>query len=26
LFNSELIGKEKTTHNIQYGLGATFFF
>ncbi|MEP7703970.1 outer membrane beta-barrel domain-containing protein [Paraglaciecola sp. 25GB23A] len=26
LFNSELIGQEKTTHNIQYGLGATFFF
>ncbi|MDP5030589.1 MAG: outer membrane beta-barrel domain-containing protein [Paraglaciecola sp.] len=26
LFNSELIGDEKTTHNIQYGLGATFFF
>ena len=26
LFNSELIGNEKTTHNIQYGLGATFFF
>jgi outer membrane beta-barrel protein len=26
LFNSELIGAEKTTHNIEYGLGATFFF
>ncbi|MBU3004761.1 outer membrane beta-barrel domain-containing protein [Paraglaciecola arctica] len=26
LFNSELIGEEKTTHNIEYGLGATFFF
>ncbi|WP_340679837.1 outer membrane beta-barrel domain-containing protein [Paraglaciecola sp.] len=26
LFNSELIGEEKTTHNIQYGVGATFFF
>lgn len=26
LFNSELIGEEKTTHNIQYGLGASFFF
>lgn len=26
LFNSELIGQQKTTHNIEYGLGATFFF
>ncbi|WP_133470832.1 outer membrane beta-barrel domain-containing protein [Paraglaciecola marina] len=26
LFNSELIGKEKTTHNIEYGFSATFFF
>jgi outer membrane beta-barrel protein len=26
LFNTELIGTEKTTHNIEYGLGATFFF
>ncbi len=26
IFNSELIGEEKTTHNIEYGLGATFFF
>jgi outer membrane beta-barrel protein len=26
LFNTELIGEEKTTHNIEYGLGATFFF
>jgi outer membrane beta-barrel protein len=26
LFNSELIGAEKTTHNIHYGVGATFFF
>jgi outer membrane beta-barrel protein len=26
LFNSQLIGEEKTTHNIEYGLGATFFF
>lgn len=26
LFNSELIGQEKTTHNIQYGIGASFFF
>ena len=26
LFNSELIGAEKTTHNIEYGFGATFFF
>lgn len=26
LFNSELIGQEKTTHNIEYGLSATFFF
>lgn len=26
LFNSELTGEDKTTHNIQYGLGATFFF
>lgn len=26
VFNSELIGEEKTTHNIEYGLGATFFF
>lgn len=26
IFNSELIGEEKNTHNIQYTLGATFFF
>ncbi|GAB5379071.1 MAG: hypothetical protein Alis3KO_10590 [Aliiglaciecola sp.] len=26
IFNSEIIGEEKTTHNIEYGLGATFFF
>lgn len=26
LFNSELIGEEKTTHNIEYGFSATFFF
>lgn len=26
LFNSELIGEQKTTHNIEYGLAATFFF
>ena len=26
LFNSELIGEQKTTHNIEYGLSATFFF
>jgi outer membrane beta-barrel protein len=26
VFNSELIGEEKSTHNIEYGLGATFFF
>ncbi|MFT5675082.1 MAG: outer membrane beta-barrel protein [Paraglaciecola sp.] len=26
VFNSELIGEEKTTHNIEYALGATFFF
>ncbi|WJG08759.1 outer membrane beta-barrel domain-containing protein [Aliiglaciecola sp. LCG003] len=26
IFNSEIIGEEKATHNIEYGLGATFFF
>ena len=26
IFNSEIIGEEKDTHNIQYTLGATFFF
>lgn len=26
IFNSEIIGEEKTTHNIEYGIGATFFF
>lgn len=26
IFNSDIIGEEKTTHNIEYGLGATFFF
>ncbi|MFA3793120.1 outer membrane beta-barrel domain-containing protein [Aliiglaciecola sp. SL4] len=26
IFNSEIIGEEKTTHNIEYGLGARFFF
>lgn len=26
IFNSEIIGEEKTTHNIEYGFGATFFF
>ena len=26
IFNSDIIGEEKTTHNIEYGIGATFFF
>jgi len=26
IFNSEIIGEEKDTHNIQYTLGATYFF
>ncbi|GAC15551.1 outer membrane beta-barrel domain-containing protein [Aliiglaciecola lipolytica] len=26
IFNSEIIGEEKATHNIEYGIGATFFF
>ncbi|GAA0855414.1 outer membrane beta-barrel domain-containing protein [Aliiglaciecola litoralis] len=26
IFNSEIIGEEKSTHNIEYGIGATFFF
>lgn len=26
IFNSDIIGQEKTTHNIEYGIGATFFF
>lgn len=26
VFNSEIIGPEKSTHNIEYGVGATFFF
>ena len=26
VFNSELIGEEKTTHNVEYAVGATFFF
>lgn len=26
VFNSEIIGEEKSTHNIEYGVGATFFF
>ncbi|MDO6565561.1 outer membrane beta-barrel domain-containing protein [Alteromonas sp. 1_MG-2023] len=26
IFNSELIGEEKDTHNLQYTLGATYFF
>ncbi|WP_416306162.1 outer membrane beta-barrel domain-containing protein [Neptunicella sp. SCSIO 80796] len=26
IFDSELIGEEKATHNIEYGLSATFFF
>lgn len=26
IFNSELIGEKKDTHNLQYTLGATFFF
>ena len=26
VFNSELIGPEKTTHNVEYAVGATFFF
>lgn len=26
IFNSEIIGKEKSTHNIEYAVGATFFF
>ncbi len=26
IFSSEIIGEEKDTHNIQYTLGATFFF
>ncbi len=26
IFNSEIIGEEKTTHNIEYGIGATVFF
>jgi outer membrane beta-barrel protein len=26
IFNSEIIGQEKSTHNIEYAVGATFFF
>lgn len=26
IFNSEIIGEEKDTHNIQYTIGATYFF
>ena len=26
VFNSELLGEEKTTHNVEYAVGATFFF
>lgn len=26
IFNSEIISEEKSTHNIEYGIGATFFF
>lgn len=26
IFNSELIGEEKSTHNIEYGVGVSFFF
>jgi outer membrane beta-barrel protein len=26
IFNSEIIGQQKSTHNIEYAMGATFFF